>query len=134
MSLRSQQEWMIEYLIFFDLCKRYHRPDVEQVYIAIQAALSFHVKAYDDNIGSYDVGSILCKIRPPGYKGLDNGYNPGIGMSGLAFFNWIYDSDLTEEGRTDYHTYRVVRKHDKETVQVTLKTTCNPKDEYAAAE
>ena len=120
MSLRSDQEWMIEFWMFFDLCKRGKRDDVEQVYIAIQASLAYQVKAVD-------VGPLLAKIRPPRYRGLDDGYDPAIGMSGLAYFNWIYDLELIDQGNTDYHTYLFRRKHDKRKVEVTLKTTLEPK-------
>ncbi len=118
---------MIEFAIFFDLCKRYRRDDVEQVYIAIQAAISYGAKLVD-------VGPKLGQIRPPGYRGLDDGYDPGIGVSGLAFFHWIYDTKILKEGGTDYHTYRFIRRHDQKQIQVTLKTTNEPSDPDALSE
>jgi len=124
MSLRSDQEWMIEVWIFFDLCKSHRRPNVEQTYIAIQSALAYQAK-------KVDVGTLLAKIRPPGYRGLDDGYTPNIGVSGLAFFHWIYDVELIKEGLADYHTYRFVRKHDKKEILVTLKTECDPLSKQA---
>ena len=122
--LRSNQEWMIEFWIFFDLCSQYRRRDVEQVYIAVQCGLAFKVEVVD-------VGPLLCRIRPPGYRGLDDGYDPGIGSSGLAFFNWIFDIELVDQGSTDYHRYRFTRKHDKRSTLVELKVESNPLGELS---
>jgi hypothetical protein len=124
MGLRSDQEWMIEFWMFFDLCKRHRRPDVEQVYLAVQSGLAYKVKRVN-------VGPLLSEIRPVGYRGLDDGFDPGIGMSGLAFFNWIYKIELEDEGHTDYHTYTFTRKHDNKKILLTLKTTNDPRSEFA---
>jgi hypothetical protein len=126
MSLRADQEWAIEYLIFADLCKRYRRGDVERVYIAVQAGFAFGAQ-------SVNIGTLLAKIRPPGYPGLDAGYAPAIGTSGLAFFNWIYDVELVEEGDGVRHTYQITRKHDHRTILAILKTDKDPAGESGMA-
>jgi hypothetical protein len=124
MALRSDQEWTIEYLIFSDLCKRYRRTDVEQVYIAIQAGFAFGADCVD-------AGKLLLKLRPPGYQGLDAGYAPSIGISGLAFFHWIYDVELVEEGSGICHSYQITRHHDRQTILAIIKTDKDPAGESA---
>lgn len=124
MALRSDQEWAIEYLIFSDLCKRYRRGDIEQVYVAIQAGFAFGMK-------SVEVAPLLLKLRPPGYPGLDAGYDPAIGTSGLAFFHWIYNVELAEEGEGTRHTYQVTRKCDRHTIYAVIKTDRNPSNDTA---
>ena len=126
MALRSDQVWTIEYLIFSDLCKRYRRSDVEQVYVAIQAGFAF-------GVGCVDVGPLLLKLRPPGYPGLDAGYSPSIGTSGLAFFQWIYDIELAEEGSGICHSYQVTRRHDHKTILAVIKTDKDPSGDDAKA-
>lgn len=124
MALRTDQEWAIEYLILGDLCKRYRRSDIEHVYIAVQAGFAFGVDCVN-------VGPLLAKIRPPGYPGLDAGYAPAIGTSGLAFFNWVYNIELAEEGSGICHTYQITRKHDRRTILGNIKTDTDPASDSA---
>jgi len=124
MALRTDQEWTIDYLIFSDLCKRYRRSDIEQVFIAVQAGFAFGAR-------SVDVGPLLLKLRPPGYPGLDAGYSPSIGTSGLAFFRWIYDVELAEEGPGLCHSYQITRLHDHKTILAIIKTGKDPAGDAA---
>ena len=126
MALRTDQEWTIDYLIFSDLCKRYRRSDVEQVFVAIQAGLAFGARRVD-------VGPLLLELRPPGYPGLDAGYSPSIGTSGLAFFQWIYEIELAEEGPGLCHTYEIRRRHDQKRILAVLKTDKAPSGDAAKA-
>ena len=111
-------------MIFTDLCRRYRRVDVERVYIAIQAGYAFETDCVD-------IGPLLLKLRPPGYPGLDAGYAPAIGTSGLAFFNWIFDIELVRESEGIRHTYQITRKHDRQSILAILKTDKDPEGESA---
>jgi len=89
----------IEYLIFTDLCRTLPASGCRAGLRGIQAGFAFESECVD-------IGPLLLKLRPPGYPGLDAGYAPAIGTSGLAFFHWIYDVELAERGEDIRHTYQ----------------------------
>jgi hypothetical protein len=88
-------EWKIEHDIFHMLTRRYRRRDVEEVYIPIQAAMAFgHTQV--------DVGAVAGKIMQEGRLTMDR-YCINIGADGLAFFHFLFVTELIEAGPTDYH-------------------------------
>jgi len=124
MGMKSEDEWIIEFMVFEKLCKRYRRDDVVQVYTGIQSAIAFKAKRIL-------MSQVLGKILPISSQGLGS-IDPGIGMSGLAFFNWIYEVELIQEGSTNYHEYLFRRRHDNAELTVDLKTTNDPNSHHSA--
>jgi len=111
-------EWKIEHDIFHMLTRRYRRRDVEEVYIPIQAAMAFgHTQV--------DVGAVAGKIMQEGRLTMDR-YCINIGADGLAFFHFLFVTELIEAGPTDYHTYRFCRRYDGASVDAYMKTATDP--------
>jgi hypothetical protein len=127
MGIRSDEEWAIEFLIFYELCRRYRRADIEHIYCAVQAGLAFGLKVVN-------VSELLWRIRPPGYHSLDRGYEPDIGAGGLAFFYWLYEINLLNQGGGDTHFYQFTRRHDKVSATVIVRTGDEPSSQIGKLE
>jgi hypothetical protein len=114
----TAKEIQPEFFIFHELTRRYRRPDVAGVYLAVQAGLAFGLERTD-------VGRLMGQLMPPGRDHM-NAYCPPIGASGLAFFHFLFHTELTEAGATDYHHYRFTRRWDGKTTIAYLKTDSRP--------
>lgn len=112
-----REEWIPEHSIFHKLAKKFRRRDVEEVYLAVQSAIAFGCE-------KVNVGSIAGKILPEG-RMTASPYCENIGASGLAFF-FLFHVDLVEEGMTDYHFYRFVRRYDGAKTTAYMKTAMDP--------
>jgi hypothetical protein len=110
-----------EFFIFHELIRRYRRTDVAGVYLAVQAGLAV-------GLNKTNVGLIMGEMMPPGRQHMD-AYCPPIGASGLAFFHFLFHTELAEAGSTDYHYYRFTRRWDGKTTLAYLKTDLNPTSE-----
>lgn len=116
-----RDDWVPEHDIFHMLAKKFRRLDVEEVYLAIQAAIAFDRK-------EVNVGRVIGEILPAGRMTAST-YCENIGASGLAFFFFLFRVELADEGPTNYHSYRFVRRYDRATVTASLKTACDPSGE-----
>ena len=112
-------EWKIEHDIFHMLVRRYKRPDLNRVYLAIQSALAYQQT-------KLDVGWLMGQMVAEGRGTILDRYCDPIGPEGLAFFHFLFQTELVEEGLTDYHTYRFTRRYDGATVLAYMKTASDP--------
>lgn len=117
---QSKEPAVQEPQIFWMLVKKARRrDDVARVYQAIQAALAFKQE-------TVDVGALLGVLMPEGRRTNDDACD-AIGASGLAYFHWLYEVELTSPGEFDYHHYLFRRRNDGAQVLAYLRTAAFPK-------
>lgn len=106
-----------ENAIFHALVSKHKAHAAFWTYIGVQSAIL--AKCTD----VVDFASWLSALAPGHPDLAENDSVPWLGASGLAYFQWLYDVDVADVGRTDYHTFKFTRKADGKSVLVVLKTT-----------
>ncbi len=99
--------------------KARRRDDVCRVYLAIQAAIA-HGRA------TVDVGSLMGAMMPEGQSTMAADYE-GIGAGGLAYFFWLFETELVSAGELDCHDYLFRRRHDGAQITTSLRTAPAPR-------
>ncbi len=121
MSTSSTSEDLApEHQIFWMLVtKASRRDDVGRVYLAIQAALAYQHE-------TVDVGWLMGAMMAEGRISNDDGCDR-IGASGLAYFYWLYEVELSSVGEEDAHYYYFRRRSDGARITAYLKTASAPR-------
>ena len=108
-----------EHQMFWLLVTKGHRrDDVARAYLAIQAALAYHQPTLDP---AWLMGAMLAEGR----RSLAPSAEP-LGPEGLAYFHWLYETELLTPGDADIHAYRFRRRSDDAHLTVQLRTAPNP--------
>ena len=108
-----------EHQIFWMLAKGARDHPVGRVYLAIQAALAF-------GAATADVGRLMGEMMAKGRVGMDASCER-LGGGGLAYFSWLFETELVAVGEDDCHVYRFRRRHDGKEVLATLRTAAEPR-------
>jgi hypothetical protein len=115
---RVAPEDKMECSLFHDLVHRFKRGYLEEIYVAIQAAIYFKARFVD-------VSDACNQIMTSEHTAIGKQALP-IGPQGLAFFCFLFQVSLVEKGLSDYHTYRFTNRYSGASVLSRLKTDLHP--------
>ncbi len=118
----DREDFAREHQVFWMLVKGSRDHPVGRVYLAIQAALAYGRE-------TVDVGWLMGEMMAQGRKTKDSSCD-GIGAGGLAYFRWLYETELVEPGTADTHGYRFRRRSDGKEIVALLRTAADPRSLY----
>ncbi len=116
------EDFVREHQIFWMLVKGSRDHPVGRVYLAIQAALAY-------GCDQVNVGWLMGEMMAQGRKTMGSSCDR-IGASGLAYFHWLYEVELTTAGPADVHDYRFRRRSDGKEILASLRTANDPRSLY----
>ena len=109
-----------EHQLFWLLVTKGHRrDDVARAYLAIQAALAYRQPTLDT---AWLMGAMLAEGRRSPAPVAEP-----LGPEGLAYFHWLYETELVSSGDADTHVYRFRRRSDDAQITVQLRTSADPR-------
>ena len=105
-------------LFWLLVTKGRRRDDVAHAYLAIQAALAYRQP-------TLDVAWLMGAMLAEGRRSPAPVAEP-LGPEGLAYFHWLYETELLAASDADTHAYRFRRRADNVQITVQLRTASQP--------